>query len=188
MRVSRDEKVTLFVDPYMLRKMADEMERHMKEARLGQRVWSESFRGDDVEIVLMTDQDWFHRRERGIPNWEAMTPGESALARFVEIAHEELDEDYEFPKTYSGSAWHATYRIWKATRECGEKILDEDDVPEAHGLGLSGFQFGWAVNAVRQMLGKKPGTNPAILVIGGPQPVVPAAGAPEDDMRKAIGG
>jgi len=117
-------------------------------------------------------------------NWDETAPGAEALDRFKSIE----DEGSEFPETYSGSAWRAAYRIWKAVCERGESSLNASNFPEVYGLGISGFQFGWAVNAVRQMLGKKPGTNPAIIEIGGPDPIVPATGPAENDMREAIGG
>lgn len=189
----KQEIVTLMVNPWMLRKMADEMEKRMADLGVGERVWSETFHDDimtcALQVVLLADQDWFHKRREGIPNWDAMAPGPEALARFPLVKN----ESREFPDTYSGAAWNAAYRIWKATEEHGPEILDSDvwsDIKGADckGLGLSGFQFGWARNAVRQMLGKAPVENPAIVTVGGPAPVVPASGSAEDDMKGAIGG
>lgn len=35
-----------------------------------------------------------------------------------------------------------------------------------HGLGLTGFMFGWAVNAAKYASGATPSNNPALLTIG----------------------
>lgn len=193
----------IIINPYQLRCMADRMEEQMASAYPDSRVWKETLDCDGAIVQFIADEGWFERLKAGIPNWEAMVPGPEALERFNVIRNEVRTwatttddpnvevEKREFPDTYSGAAWRAAYRIWKEVAVNGREILADGNplVDEAaRGLGLSGFQFGWAVNAVRQMIGLKPGTNPAILVLGGEQPIVPATGSPESDMRDAIGG
>ena len=188
---TRLETIRLFLNPNQLRRMATDMERRMSTLSAGSEVWSESFNDYDSGLTgkLMADQDWFHRRADGIPDWdEVMTPGPEALGRFIAIQNEER----EFPDTYSGTAWKAAYRMWLTCAANPEMIEDQSfvDKIDIHGLGLTGFQWGWARNAVRHMLGMAPGSNPAIIVIGGGenQPIAPASGPAEMDMRRAIGG
>lgn len=124
-------------------------------------------------------------------DWDNMAPGQEALTALQAVESED-----ELPHTYSGAAWRAAYRMWLAVKD-DPAILDTlgpfDDVPgcDLKGLGLTGFMFGWAKNAVRHMLGRKPGANPAILTIdenGGRHETEPIVGTAEDAMIKAIGG
>lgn len=57
------------------------------------------------------------------------------------------------------------------------------------GWDGTGFMYGWALNAVRQMMGYKPGPNGAILEIGTEeQPAYPSVGPAEKAVARAIGG
>ncbi len=120
-------------------------------------------------------------------DWEHSGPSEDALVAFSRVS-----DEAEFPNTYSGAGWRAAYRIWKIVQEDRSLLLigPYEDVKgvDTKDLGLSGFQYGWAVNAVRQMLGIPPGPNPAIVTLGVPvQPDYPSIGSPEDAMKEAIG-
>lgn len=187
MKVSRHETVTVLVNPWELRKMAEEMEQGMASSSPGDLVWVESCHDyeRDLEVRLVADQEWFQRREEGSPNWDAVGPCDDVLKRFRIVKDSCRNEEREFPNTYSGTAWRAAYRMWAAF-DRGEATLEGLDAVDVKGIGLSGFQHGWAVNAVRQMLGAAPGTNPAIITIGGPSPIVPALGPAYSDMRSSM--
>jgi hypothetical protein len=122
-------------------------------------------------------------------DWEKAGPSAAALEAFASVESED-----EFPNTYSGQSWRAAFRIWRAYRdkpEALDSIGPYDDIPGAdlYGMGLSGFMVGWAMNAVRQMLGRQPGANGAVIVLGEKnQPAVPAMGPAEADLKRAIGG
>lgn len=47
------------------------------------------------------------------------------------------------------------------------KAVDAFTEGKLSALGITGFQWGWAVNAARYALGKPPEQNPAIITIGG---------------------
>jgi hypothetical protein len=194
--VFEERRLTVFVNPNLLRRLATEMEKFMSEAVvIGGKVWTHDFGSGESRVRLLADQDWFNRRAGGFLDWDETTPGPEALARFKAL--DEVLEVSEFPDTYSGAAWHAAYRVWRAVKTDPEKIdqLKRHDAyayfsSDMKGLDLTGFMAGWAVNAVRHMLGLAPGPNPAIVEIGAgdDQPVVPASGSPESDLRKALGG
>lgn len=123
-------------------------------------------------------------------NWNTEPVGPGALAAFEAVASES-----EFPHTYSGQSWLAAFRIWKEYRDKPERldaIGPYDSIPgvKLDGLGLSGFMVGWAMNAVRQMLHRKPGPNGSVVTVGarGAQPAVPALGPAEDDLKRVLGG
>lgn len=120
-------------------------------------------------------------------DWENAGPSKEALAAFVEVKDEK-----EFPRSYSGQAWLAAFRIWKAVKDDHSKLNVGvfADIPgcDVSDLGLSGFMWGWALNAVRQMLGHSPGANPAILTLGKGHETYPSVGPAEKAMRQAIGG
>lgn len=188
-RVCRIESISVFVNPRELRDMADDMEARMAEVEAGERVWQETFNADGLEVTLVADQDWFHRRKQGIPDWDAVAPGPEALERFTVVE----DEASEFPETYSGTGWRAAFRIWKVYRDRPndlQSIGPYDEIPdvELDNMDLTGFMVGWALNAVRQMLGLAPGKNGAVVTIGGPQETVPALGPAGSDLRKVLGG
>jgi hypothetical protein len=119
-------------------------------------------------------------------DWDSLGPSPEAL-RALELVKEEA----EFPQTYSGQAWCAAYRIWKAVQESPE-VLDGvgpyDDVPNVtlKDLDLTGFMFGWSVNAVRQMLGRPVGGNGAIVTIGKGNEPYPSVGSAEQAMKRAL--
>lgn len=121
-------------------------------------------------------------------DWEKNGPSPKALEAFSLVK-----EETEFPHTYSGQSWLAAYRIWKAVKDDPAKLMDVgpyDDIPgvELDDLGLSGFMYGWAVNAVRQMCGLRPGGNPAIVTLGEGNRDYPSVGPAEQAMNRAIGG
>ncbi len=121
-------------------------------------------------------------------DWDAAGPSPEALIAFSAVVDEK-----EFPDTYSGQAWRAAYRIWKVCKATPEKLnvgpFDPIEGLDISGLGLSGFMYGWAFNAVRQMLGKPAGPNPAILTFGvKDQPPYPSIGPAGKAMRRAMGG
>jgi hypothetical protein len=47
------------------------------------------------------------------------------------------------------------------------ELMELTGVDIDEGLGLSGFQYGWAVNAAKYALGAPPSRNPALMTIGG---------------------
>lgn len=123
-------------------------------------------------------------------DWEDAIPNTRSLEAFALVQSEK-----EFPMTYSGQSWRACYRMWKATKH-DPKIMEPlgawDEVPncDIKELGLSGFMWGWAKNALKAMYGFDQTANPAVLEIGAgeDQPVTPAVGTAEQAMRRAIGG
>ena len=121
-------------------------------------------------------------------DWEVSGPCPEALHQFALMPDEKV-----FPNTYSGVAWRAAYRIWKATKDT-PNVLDNigpyENVPGAdlEDLDLTGFMVGWAVNVVRQMLGKAPGGNGAIVTVGVGNEPYPSVGPADLAMRRAIGG
>lgn len=187
--VSESREISVFVDPGQLRRWADEMEEAWKTQRLGQRVWSARV-GDtgNASVRIVTDQDYFHRRDRGLPDWDDVSPSPEALSLL-----EKVRGDSDFPQSYSGSAWCAAWHIWKVVKDNPDLLDGNDgfkDIPgvDLPDLGLSGFQYGWALNAVRQMLGKKPGPNPAIVTIGAREELpYPSTGPAESAMKRAMG-
>ena len=77
------------------------------------------------------------------------------------------DSKHEWPKKPDGSTdWDAEPTI----TELGLYEFIRDSVPDAYArlddLGLTGFQWGWAVNAARRCCELPPVPNPAILEIG----------------------
>lgn len=121
-------------------------------------------------------------------DWDNEGPSPRAIAAF-----EAVQAEKEFPDTYSGQAWLAAFRIWKAVKDTPDvlnSVGPYDDVPgvDLHGLGLSGFMYGWAVNAVRQMLGKPAGGNPAILTLGKGNEPCPSVGPAEKHLHQVLGG
>lgn len=127
-------------------------------------------------------------QNREIFDWDKLGPSPEALKAF-----DAIQTELEFPNTYSGQAWRAAYRIWKVTKD--NRSLLEPDEPygtikgvELDGLGLSGFMYGWAVNAVRQMFCMPAGGNGAIVTLGVGCEPAPVVGPAELEMREAIGG
>lgn len=51
--------------------------------------------------------------------------------------------------------------------EVMKPLMSEENTAEWETLGLTGFQWGWAVNTVRWILDMPPVGNPAIVTIGG---------------------
>lgn len=79
------------------------------------------------------------------------------------------------PQTYDDAARHAGKLVLHYLRahpdaaRLGAYELDdamEHDGVTIYGLGLTGFMWGWAVNAARRCLELDSVPNPAILVIG----------------------
>jgi hypothetical protein len=120
-------------------------------------------------------------------NWEKTGPSQQALDAFAKITDEE-----EFPDSYSGQAWRAAYRIWKVYKDKPTELSNCDPYStpkgvDLKGLDLTGFMFGWAMNAVRQMLGMKAGPNPAIVTLGEKQEDYPSVGPAEIALKDALG-
>lgn len=120
-------------------------------------------------------------------DWEKAGPSQRSLEALLEVKSEA-----EFPDTYSGQAWLAAYRIWKACKDHPEKLLTASPYGDIDGVDLkgwdgTGFMYGWALNAVRQMLGMKPGPNGAIVTLGGPQEDYPASCSANADLHRALG-
>lgn len=116
-------------------------------------------------------------------DWDNLSPQPAVVDRFLEVT----DED-SFPETYSGQSWKAAYRIWKMVKD-DPSLLDKDTDyhPILDNLGLSGFMVGWAVNAVRVVLGRPQGPNPAVITLGVEnQPVTPALGPAEQDLKRIL--
>lgn len=122
-------------------------------------------------------------------DWDLEGPSPQAAA-----ALDRVSDESEFPYTYSGQSWRYVYRLWKATAETPD-LLDDlgsfDEVPgvQTDDLGLSGFMESWARNAVRQMRGKLPKGNSAIVTVGGvdEDEMVPSRGSAESMMKAVIG-
>lgn len=120
-------------------------------------------------------------------DWENSGPTPEARA-----ALEAVSDEAEFPYSYSGQAWRAAYRILRAYKDQPAELLKigpYDDIPGValSDLDLTGFMFGWALNAARQLCALPPGPNGAIVNIGEPMPLVPASGPADADLRRVLG-
>lgn len=81
------------------------------------------------------------------------------LAHAFLILAEERPELLEVPESADGWEAASNERLWEAFKERwprGDEWLG----------GVTGFQFGWAHNAVRYALGAPPVGNPAIMTVG----------------------
>lgn len=118
-------------------------------------------------------------------DWNSAGPSLEVFA-----ALEVVENELEFPMTYSGQAWAAAWRLWKhfKGRELPSDPWDKESHEVLKGMDLTGFMEGWAMNAVRKMRNLSPIGNPAILVIG--KGSVPEDGGlpAEESMLKAIRG
>lgn len=121
-------------------------------------------------------------------NWDEAGPSKEALEALSKV-----EDEKEFPQSYSGQAWFAAYRIWKTVKDSPEKLVKATPYSDIEGVDLkgwdgTGFMYGWALNAVRQMMGYRPGPNGAIVTLGvGEEPPYPSVGSAEQAMKRAIG-
>ena len=89
------------------------------------------------------------------------------MERHPDAAAMPADSDYEWPKKANGDPdWNATPNVVR------EGLYDyikrmEPNYGRAVFEEMSGFQWGWGVNAARTVLGLHPVPNPAIITIGG---------------------
>ncbi len=126
------------------------------------------------EDVPMSDEE-FARMIREAPPVESDgSPGATyescgnyaarLVLEFLEAHPEHRDKpvmqrgEFADPKTFTGYHPVGPPDLYDVMKEAG--------VPLAR-LGLTGFQWGWAFNAGRHVLGLPPEPNPAILTIGG---------------------
>jgi len=121
-------------------------------------------------------------------DWENAGPSKEALEALAQV-----QDESEFPQSYSGQAWFAAYRIWKVCKDNLDKLAKASPYGDIEGVDLkgwdgTGFMYGWALNAVRQMLGLKPGPNGAVIELGvDEQPPYPVVGPADKEMRLALG-
>lgn len=98
----------------------------------------------------------------------AMSPEE--MQAYIMAAPEKID--YESKDGYSDAARRFAKAILtdglnnqkeflENSKEFADKVYQKYDLPD-----LTGFMFGWAVNAVRYCLHERPIRNPAIVEIG----------------------
>ena len=69
------------------------------------------------------------------------------------------DESRRFAKGVLAETDKNPEEFLKDSKKFADKVCDSGD------YDLTGFMFGWAVNAVRYVLGEKPIRNPAIVVM-----------------------
>lgn len=100
-------------------------------------------------------------------DWETTGPGPEAWDAL------QAARDSDFPRTYSGVAWRAAWRLLAVAEEEPERFASWDGWtgdPLAHeavkGLGLTGFMFGWAINALRYMMEMPPVSDGATVIVG----------------------
>jgi hypothetical protein len=82
-------------------------------------------------------------------------------------------QDGDFPWTYSGQAWRAAWRLLKVAREDPQRFASWDGwtsdplaFEATADLDLTGFMFGWAINALRVMMEMPPVSDGATVIIG----------------------
>lgn len=83
----------------------------------------------------------------------------------TEARYEYLDEDgtiMEGDDRFSKGRFTMAQEGWHETMK---PLLTAEQSAEWEKLGLTGFQWGWAVNTVRMILGMSPVGNPAIITI-----------------------
>lgn len=124
-------------------------------------------------------------------DWDREGPSEQAATALSRVRDES-----EFPVTYSGQAWRRAFRLWRLT-ETDPEALDGvgpyDRIPgdegDGYDLELSGFMEGWARNCVRQMRGKRPRPNGALVAIGEPfeQDALPSRRSAAADLKEILG-
>lgn len=90
----------------------------------------------------------------------AMTPGE--MRRYIESAPDTKDVSYSdesrrFARLVLTEADKNPDLFLSNSRKFSDKLFEGGD------YNLTGFMFGWAVNAVRYVLGTNPIQNPAVI-------------------------
>jgi hypothetical protein len=125
--------------------------------------------------------------------WDESGPSPEAWAALQSA------EDGDFPETYSGIAWRAAYRLLKVAKEDPTRFASWDgwtSDPIAReavkGLDLTGFMFGWAINALRAMMEMPAVRDGATVIVGGGEDqrgteLVPT-GPAKADLRLVLGG
>lgn len=107
-------------------------------------------------------------------------------------------KDEDFPTTYGGQAWRAAWRLMKVAKEQPERFAswdgwtrDELASEVVADLDLTGFMFGWAINALRSMIELPPVADGATVTIGGGDDSGNAGvfpGSAEQSLRRVLGG
>ena len=125
-------------------------------------------------------------------DWDNAVPSPETWAAL------QVATDESFPRTYGGSAWHAAFRLMKVAKEQPERFASWDGwtadplaYEVTHGLDLTGFLFGYALNAVRHMLEMPPVADGATVAVGSVDKnatVRSLPSSPKGELRKALGG
>ena len=105
-------------------------------------------------------------------------------------------KDSDFPETYSGTAWRAAWRLLQVAKEQPERFSAWDGwtsdnlAREAtRDLDLTGFMFGWAINALRSMMEMEPVADGARVVLGERGGVkLKPTGSANEELQHALGG
>lgn len=122
-------------------------------------------------------------------DWNTVTPDE------VTIEDLKNSVEMDFPQTYSGQAWRGVWKMYHVeyvhNPQAFLKKTGWSHFDYLYGMGLTGFMVGWALNALRKILGFGPVADGATVVIGGSeaeQPVGVPQGTAEQSLKKVLGG
>jgi len=88
--------------------------------------------------------------------------------RHPELAHVPMASEYELDEELKKTDWTAAWNQRKIIREGLDDVIartESDFMQKTYDLGLTGFQWGWAVNAARYAMDIPPTSNPALLTI-----------------------
>lgn len=120
--------------------------------------------------------EWFVLRDKvrdAAPNPDTY---DGCALRAARLILEYFDEDEErealptenvYAKDTDGQlVWEDEGRSLKLVQPGLYEVMKEAGITELEYLGLTGFQWGWAVNAARHIKGLPPVPNPAIITIG----------------------
>lgn len=69
MKPTKEEVITIYVTPKALRIIADDIEKRMEKAVVGDNVPGHAFYGDTFKVVLLADQEAWHSHSAG-GNWK----------------------------------------------------------------------------------------------------------------------
>ena len=129
----------------------------------------------------MPDASWGYTAQQGLEgvlggkDIDKINKGEGAMSpeemqAYIMAAPEKLgykskdaysDASRRFAKAILTKALNNRKEFFENSNEFADKVYTEYDLPD-----LTGFMFGWAVNAVRYCLHEEPIENPAIVEIG----------------------
>jgi len=172
----------------------------LRDSELGVATDDEPREGDVNRVVKGNKLTIICGPPKGNPfDWSTATPGTEtweALQTAQDGDFETHQEGTEYTgEDYSRCALRAAWRLLQVAKADPERFAswdgwtsDELAREATADLGLTGFQFGWAINALRQMMELEPVADGATVILGGADTVRAMPGSALQEMHRAIGG